>query len=123
MTSDISPRISHLSWGRMEVAGVGDGKDFVLYPGGGHEWDWSATGTRHAPGIQPADVAELIERRCGVVVLSRGMELRLQVMPETLKVLEDAGVEVRVAETSEAARLYNELAVGHRAGGLFHSTC
>ena len=33
MTSDVSPRIAHVSWGRMEVAGVGDGKDFTLYPG------------------------------------------------------------------------------------------
>jgi hypothetical protein len=123
MTSDASPRIAHVSWGRMEVAGVGDGKDFTLYPGGGREWDWSQTGTRHVPGIQPADVTEFIERRCSVVVLSRGMELRLQVMPETLRTLEDAGIRVHVAETSEAAKLYNELAVNHRVGGLFHSTC
>lgn len=118
-----SPRIRHLSWGRMDVEGVGEGKDFVLYPGGGREWDWSLTGTRHVPGIQPADVAELIDRQCGAVVLSRGMELRLQVMPETLRVLEEAGIQVHVAETSEAAKLYNELAVSHRVGGLFHSTC
>ena len=58
-----------------------------------------------------------------VVVLSRGMELRLQVMPETLRILADAGIRVHVAETSEAAKLYNELAVNHRVGGLFHATC
>jgi len=119
----VSPRIHHVSWGRMEVASLGEGKDFVLYPGGGREWDWSLTGTRHNPGIQPADVAELIERRCSVVILSRGMELRLQVMPETLRVLEDAGIQVHVAETGEAAELYNELAVEYRVGGLFRSTC
>lgn len=122
-SGDVSPRIRHLSWGRMEIAGVGEGKDFVLYPGGGREWDWSLTGTRHDPGIQPADVAELIDRRCDVVVLSRGMELRLQVMPETVRVLEDAGIRVHVAETGEAAKLYNELTAEHRVGGLFHSTC
>src|SRR5207302_9575626 len=33
-----SPRITHLSWGRMEVEGVGAGRDFKLYPGGGREW-------------------------------------------------------------------------------------
>lgn len=53
-----SPRISHISWGRMVVEEVGEGKDFKLYPGGGREWDWRETGTQHDPGIQPADIAE-----------------------------------------------------------------
>src|SRR5690606_40772234 len=49
-----SPRISRLSWGQIEVAGHGAFKDAKLYPGGAREWDWSETGTRHVPGIQPA---------------------------------------------------------------------
>src|SRR5688572_31580436 len=44
-----SPRISHVSWGRMTVDGLGEGKDFKLYPGGGRAWDWAETGTRHEP--------------------------------------------------------------------------
>ncbi|MGH9762729.1 MAG: hypothetical protein ACREDR_38155 [Blastocatellia bacterium] len=48
-----SPRINHISWGRMEVEGIGSGKDFKLYPGGGREWNWNETGTQHVPGIQP----------------------------------------------------------------------
>ena len=34
-----SPRILAVSWGRMEVKGIGAGKDFKLYQGGGREWD------------------------------------------------------------------------------------
>jgi len=34
-----SPRILAVAWGRMEVDGIGAGKDFKLYPGGGREWD------------------------------------------------------------------------------------
>ncbi len=55
-----SPRITRLSWDHMEVAGLGGGKDFKLYPGGGREWDWRETDTQHVPGIQPADLEELI---------------------------------------------------------------
>jgi hypothetical protein len=55
-----SPRITHISWGRMEVAGLGIGRDYKLYPGGGREWDWTETGLHHVPGIQPADVQELL---------------------------------------------------------------
>ena len=35
-----SPRIGHLSWGRLEVEGQGAFKDAKLYPGGAREWDW-----------------------------------------------------------------------------------
>jgi hypothetical protein len=51
-----SPRISHLSWGHIEVEGHPPFKDAKIFPGGAREWDWRETGTRHVPGIQPADV-------------------------------------------------------------------
>ena len=49
-----SPKVLEVSWGYMEIEDVGTGKDFKLYPGGGRDWDWSETGTRHVPGIDPA---------------------------------------------------------------------
>jgi len=118
-----SPRISHISWGRMEVDGLGTGKDFKLYPGGGRAWDWNETGTRHVPGIQPSDVTELLERESTVIVLSRGMYLVLQTCPETLDFLRERGIAVHIAETRAAVALYNQLAQLHNVGGLFHSTC
>ncbi len=120
----VSPRIEHLEWGRMDIAGLGGGKDFKLWPGGGREWDWRETGTRHEPGIQPDDVAELVANGCCAIVLSRGMLLKLQTCAETLELLEREGIEVHVAETREAAKIYNALrARGLAVGGLFHSTC
>lgn len=118
-----SPRISHISWGRIEVEGVGVGKDFKVYPGGGRKWDWSETGTQHDPGIQPADVEELIKNGASVVVLSRGMNLRLQTSRETIQLLEQRGISVHVKETKEAVDLYNKLAETQAVGGLFHTTC
>jgi hypothetical protein len=107
----------------MEVEGIGEGRDFKLFPGGGRAWDWNETGTRHQPGIQPADVRELLDHGAEVVVLSRGMELALHTCPETLALLETEGIEVHVEETTEAVRLYNELRETAAVGGLFHSTC
>ena len=123
MNKNRSPRITRISWGRMEVEGLGPGKDFKLYPGGGRAWDWRETNTEHTPGIQPADVQELIEHGSRVVVLSRGMHLRLQTCPETLQLLRDKGIQVHVEETRAAAEVYNRLAENERVGGLFHSTC
>jgi len=120
----LSPRITELAWGRMTVDGLGTGKDFKLWPGGGRAWDWDETGTRHVPGIQPLDVAELIEHGATVVVLSRGMWRALQTERATMQLLEDRGVVAHLAETNQAVHLYNELADrGEAVGGLFHSTC
>jgi hypothetical protein len=114
-----SPRIINISWGHMEVEGIGTGKDFKLYPGGGREWDWRETNTEHVPGIQPADVQELLEKGSKVIVLSRGMQLALETCPETLRLLKDKGI----GETRKAAEVYNKLAESEPVGGLFHSTC
>ncbi len=119
-----SPIISHLSWGRMKVDDVGVGKDFKLWPGGGREWDWRETDTHHVPGIQPADVEELLDNGSRVIVLSRGMLLMLRTRQETLDLLEDKHIAVHIAETKAAGEIYNGLAQrGAAVGGLFHSTC
>ncbi len=119
----VSPRILEISWGHIEVEGLGAGKDFKLYPGGGREWDWTETGTRHRPGIQPADVEELLARGASTVVLSQGMDRRLQIDPATLKYLEQRSIAVHVAETRQAVEIYNKLAEDVPVAGLFHSTC
>lgn len=124
-TVDASPRISHVSWGCLEIEGRAQPfKDAKLYPGGARTWDWNETGTSHTPGIQPADVQELLDHGAEVIVLARGMNERLQVKSETLDMLDEAGVEVYVLQTEKAVEQYNDLQEAHKAvGGLFHSTC
>ncbi len=108
----------------MEVDGLGAGRDFKLYPGGGRAWDWKETNTHHAPGIQPADVEELLANGSSVVVLSRGMLLALQTAPETIELLKRTGIPFYIKETKAAVRFYNSLVdKEERVGGLFHSTC
>ncbi|MGH7557922.1 MAG: Mth938-like domain-containing protein [Gemmatimonadota bacterium] len=119
-----SPRIEGLEWGRIEVEGArAPYKDAKLWPGGSREWDWNETGTRHEPGVQPADVEELLEHGATTVVLSRGIQRRLRVRADTLEMLEERGVRSHVVQTLEAVRLYNELREREAVGGLFHSTC
>ena len=118
-----SPRITDFAWGRLVIEGDRRFRDAKLWPGGGREWDWTETGTRHDPGIQPADVEELIAHGAEVVVLSRGVHEQLGVCPETLQALETRGIEVHVLPTERAVERYNELARARKVGGLFHSTC
>lgn len=122
--AESSPRIATLRWGRIDVEGcVTPFKDAKLYPGGAREWDWNETGTRHVPGIQPADVDELLEHGASVVVLGCGMLEQLRVCPETLELLQRRGVTAHVLQTEKAVRFYNQLREKERVAGLFHSTC
>ena len=122
-SSTSSPRIAHISWGRLEDEGNSPFKDAKVCPGGARAWDWRETGTRHSPGIQPGDVQELIDRGAEAVVLSKGIWERLQVCPETLKSLADSDIAVEVLQTEEAVKRFNELRKSMPVGGLFHSTC
>ena len=119
-----SPKVTPITWGRLEVEGMDEAfKDAKLFPGGARAWDWNETGTNHEPGIQPADVEELLERGATAVVLSKGFHERLGVTPEALRVLEDRGVRAHVRQTGKAIQLYNELRETERVGALIHSTC
>ncbi len=119
----VSPRIAHLSWGRLVVEGYPPFKDVKVYPGGACAWDWNETGTRHSPGIQPADVRDLIDHGAKAVVLSKGIWERLKVAPETLRLLAESNISVEVLQTEAAVARYNALRETTPVGGLFHSTC
>jgi len=122
--TDPSPRIKHVSWGRLEVDGQAEPyKDAKLFPGGSRDWNWRETGTGHKPGIQIADVQELLEHGAKVVVLSRGMAECLQVPRETLDFLKEREIAAHVLPTKDAVALYNKLAENEPVGGLFHTTC
>jgi hypothetical protein len=119
-----SPLVHHLSWGKLVIDTVGTGQDFKLFPGGGREWDWSETGTHHRPGVQVADITELLDHGSELIVLSRGMHSMLHTCPEVFEHLHAKKIGVFVAETAFAVEIYNSLASkGARVGGLFHSTC
>jgi hypothetical protein len=118
-----APRIAGLAWGRLAIEGGRAFKDAKLFPGGARTWDWRETGTHHVPGIQPADVRELLDRGATTVVLSQGVLKQLQVCPQTLRFLEERGVQVHVLPTPQAVDLFNELRDREPVGGLFHTTC
>ncbi len=119
-----SPLILSLGWGKMEVEGIGRGKDFKLWPGGGRNWDWQEHGTGHSQGIQIGDCEELLQYGCTVIVLSRGMMLRLKINKQTVSYLKEQNVEVVVEGTKQAVKSYNSFVrQGKAVGGLFHTTC
>ncbi|MDX1671705.1 MAG: Mth938-like domain-containing protein [Balneolaceae bacterium] len=123
MSKGQSPKIEELSWGSVRTSDGQTYKDVKLWPGGSRSWDWNETGTEHSPGIQPADVEELIEKGSEEVILSRGVYERLQVKDETKKYLEERDIPFQIKQTEEAVETYNKLADERPVGALIHSTC
>ena len=128
MTNDqYTTEITNLSWGRIEVTVNGRSRRFrdcKVWPGGATDWDWNETGTRHQPGIQPADIEDILDRDVDVMILSRGMNLMLQTRRKTEKLLQSRGIEYHMEQTPWAIELFNELIKkGRKVGGIFHSTC
>ncbi|XP_073517783.1 mth938 domain-containing protein isoform X1 [Phyllobates terribilis] len=134
-----SPEISKISWGSMNVSGQVY-KDCKVWPGGSRTWDWRETGTnsalwytikptrcpvcQHHPGVQPADVDEVLKKGVKTLVIGRGMSEALQVPDSTLNYIKSQGIDVLVFQTEKAVQEYNSLASkGAKVGGVFHSTC
>ena len=118
----ISPEITELKWGTVKTADHSY-KDAKLYPGGSRAWDWNETGTQHVPGIQPADVEELIDNGAEIIILSKGINERLQTKQETKNYLDDQGCEYFILQTEKAVEKYNEICQSKPVGALIHSTC
>jgi hypothetical protein len=126
MSNSTAP-ITYVSWGRMEVTinnATHKFKDCKVWPGGAKVWDWGITGTHHQPGIQPADIEEILDQEIEVMILSRGMQLMLHTCPETEALLQSRGIAYHIEETRQAVALFNSFTQqGKRVGGIFHSTC
>ena len=65
----------------------------------------------------------LLERGATVIVLSRGFHERLGIAPETRRMLEEKEIPAHIAQTEEAANLYDKLRETEKVGALIHSTC
>lgn len=99
-------------------------KDCKIWPGGARAWNWGETGTHHSPGIQLADVEEILAKGVDVLILTRGHLGQLGVSSDTEEALRDRGISCHIEKTKKAVRLFNDLSKqGKRVGGVFHSTC
>ena len=121
--SSISPKITKLSWGKIEIDGNQIFKDVKLFPGGCRKWNWKETGTEHSPGIQYSDVQELLDNGADAVILSRGVLGRLKVSKELIDKLVSDGIAVHILKTNKVVKLYNELLKTEKVGALIHTTC
>ncbi|KAJ1120073.1 hypothetical protein NDU88_008256 [Pleurodeles waltl] len=98
-------------------------KDCKVWPGGSRTWDWRETGTNHHPGVQPADLEEVVKKGVQTLVIGRGMSEALQVPTSTVEYLKKNGIEVVVLQTEKAVKEYNALAAQGVKDECDHAIC
>jgi hypothetical protein len=109
LTSMVKPdniSITSFQWGRIVDSNGCMFKDARIFPGGVEEWDWRKTGTRHDPGIQAMDLADLVEMKPDVVILSRDVDLVLQVPQATIDFARSYAATVLVLQSEQAVAEY-----------------
>ncbi|XP_078478663.1 mth938 domain-containing protein isoform X2 [Lampetra planeri] len=86
-----SPRVEALRWGELRVSGASCVyKDCKVWPGGSRAWDWRETGTDHRPGVQPADLQEVLDAGIETLVIGCGMNQALQISLWRRRFVKDA---------------------------------
>jgi hypothetical protein len=123
MTTSHQPAIASFRWGRVEDSRGAVFKDARFSPAGTEEWDWRATGTRHVPGIQIADLEDLLHTPVQTILLSRGVDLVLQVPQATFDFARHHAREVLVLQSEAAVAEYNRRVASEPVILLLHSTC
>jgi len=125
--STILPEITDLSWGCIKVLHLGESlvfKDAKIYPGTAKAWDWGIMLTHHMPGIQYADIQEILDAGVEIIILTRGRHLKLMVSDALKEQIEQEDVTVHIAETEEAVAMYEQFRKeGRNVGIIVHSTC
>jgi len=112
-------RISRYSFGSITVDGKEYTKDVIIYPARVDPAWWRKEGHY----LRPEDLEEVVATKPDVVVIGTGASGVMQVPEKTVKWLEGKGIEVRVARTAEAVKIYNRLYENTNAVAALHLTC
>ena len=114
--------IDDYAFGRITIDGRSYTSDVIVLADGVHDGWWRKEG--HSLAI--ADLDTVAAAAPAVLVVGTGAYGRMVVPDATRRWLEEQGIEVRIAPTSEATALLNELLAAHpvgRVAGAFHLTC
>lgn len=108
--------------------------DVVFWFNGYQKWDWKNKKTfcdHHKPGISQKAVEFLIDKKCEIIILSKGYGDPffstpgvLETSNEVKKYIKDKGIKVYNLKSETAIKKWNELIKKNIKVGMYlHSTC
>lgn len=113
-------KVQSYGFGTINIGGKTYTSDVIILPEKVRDSWWRKEG--HSLHIE--DLTEIIEANPDVLVIGTGYYGRMAIPPETKSFLESKGIEVRIAETSDAVKEFNQLQknIGRIVAAL-HLTC
>ena len=113
------PVIESYRFGQMVVDGKIHNKDVILLPDRVVPGWWRQQGHR----LDARDLDEVFSAHPKVLVVGTGAHGVMQVPEQTRRAIADANIELRVACSTDAWQVYNELSTQRPTAGAFHLTC
>ena len=111
--------IEGYSFGRITVRGTLYTSDLIIYPDHVDDGWWRREG--HVLCLD--DLEDVVAAQPEVLVVGTGAEGLMEVPDDLRPRLSELGIELHVAKTGEAWKLYNELAPQKKTVAALHLTC
>jgi hypothetical protein len=111
-------KVQKYDFGSIVIDGKEYTSDVIVFPDRVKDRWWRKEGHR----LDINDLEEVLEFKPEVLVIGTGYLGVMEVPEETLRYLQMKNIEVHVAPTREAIKIFNGLR-GKRAAGAFHLTC
>lgn len=112
--------VESYEFGRIVIDGVSYSSDIIIFPTRVRSGWWRKRGHE----LNPEDIEEILEERPELLIVGTGYNGRMEVLPETKRILEENGIKLIEARTQDACRMYNEEAkAGRKVCAALHLTC
>jgi hypothetical protein len=111
--------IDSYSFGSITVDGKRYTSDVIIYP----ERVDSSWWRREGHNLHLEDLQEVLRYRPEVLVVGQGKPGLMKVGSDVIEQLAQRGIEVRVAPTAKAVRMYNHLCAEKKVVAALHLTC
>ncbi len=112
-------KIDSYSFGRIVINGTTYTSDVIIYSNKVDASWWR----REGHFLQFADVEKLLQAEPELLIIGTGYAGVMRVPKETIDLITARGIEVKVARTSKAVQLYNDLQGAGNTVAALHITC
>ncbi len=113
-------KIDDYSFGEIEVDGDKYSEDLIIY----HDNVESSWRRKEGHSLYKEDIEDILENPPDILIIGRGAQGRLRLLPETRRALEDKGVKVEDKKTERACKRFNKLVEEDEdVAAALHLTC
>ncbi len=112
-------KVEHYSFGKIIIDGKSYTSDVIIYP----EKVDSSWWRKHGHSLHIDDLKNVIAEKPELLIVGTGNSGVMVVPEETVSYLKSKGIEVNIARTDEAVKLFNRVQKEKRTIAALHLTC